>query len=269
MDIRLGESFIIEDVPQGSVFKKVTMVWINPGSFLMGSAVEEDGRKYYDKQVLVNITEGFWIGKFPITFSQWIELMGYDPSSSKELKIEEPKGDCPVIFISWDEAVMFCERMNKKYGTKLPKGYYFSLPLETQWEYACRAESMTRHYGGNTEKELSDIAWYSGNSSGKLHPVGLKKGNKWSLYDMMGNVFEWCYDEYEEFQNYPDEIIVDRIRESKERGEEKAEYSLKVIRSLSYVTPYDDFYSRSATREYQTQDSKSLFFGFRLSLIKK
>ena len=108
--------------------------------------------------------------------------MGNNPSDFKG-----PKN--PVESVSWDDCQQFLEKLNAKSG---PGEGKFQLPTEAQWEYACRAGSRTRYCFGNAGKGLGEYAWYRANSGGMTHPVGQKKPNAWGLYDMHGNVEEWC-----------------------------------------------------------------------------
>ena len=151
------------------------MILVPAGKFRMGSD------RYDDEKPLHEVTmPSFYIGKFQITQKQWQSVMGNNPSRFK--------GDyLPVEAISWDNAQSFCEKL----GAMTRKA--FRLPSEAEWEYACRA-GTTGDYAGN----LDAMAWYKDNSDGKTHPVGLKRPNAFGLYDLHGNVLEWCEDVWHE-----------------------------------------------------------------------
>jgi formylglycine-generating enzyme required for sulfatase activity len=189
--------------------------WIPPGSFLMGSPEGEQGRLDQEgPQHEVTLTRGFWLGEVPCTQELWQAVTGDNPS-------EFPFPERPVEQISWDQCKEFLEALNRR----LP-GLEARLPTEAEWEYACRGGTMTSTYAGELEilgandaPLLDEIAWYGGNSgheldlekgwdssgwSEKQYPhvksgtriVGLKRPNRWGLYDMLGNVWEWCSDWY-------------------------------------------------------------------------
>src|SRR6185295_12837821 len=129
----------------------------------------------------VRITRQFEIGKYEVTQEQWQAVMGDNPSNFKGANL-------PVEKVSWNDAQDFLLKLNAR------DGYTYRLPTEAEWEYACRAGSM-----GDFAGELDDVAWYDKNSGSKTHPVGQKRPNVWGLYDMHGNVSEWCSDWYLEF----------------------------------------------------------------------
>jgi formylglycine-generating enzyme required for sulfatase activity len=175
---------------------KLEMMPIPAGSFVMGSPVDEEGRDDVEgPQTTVTITKPFWLGKTEVTQSQWRAVMGNTPSSFKG-------DDLPVETVSWDDAVAFCEKLNEMKRDTVPDGYHYTLPTEAQWEYACRAGTTTRFsYGNDTGySQLGSYAWNKANSSGKTHPVAEKLPNGLGLYDMHGNVWEWCLDWYGDYQ---------------------------------------------------------------------
>jgi formylglycine-generating enzyme required for sulfatase activity len=156
------------------------LVYIQPGEFQMGSNDGEDDEKPLHT---VKISKGFYMGIYEVTQEQYQKVMGNNPS-------EFEGSNLPVEMVSWDDAVEFCKKLSQT------EGKTYRLPTEAEWEYACRAGTTTKFSFGDSESQLGDYAWYNQNSGEKAHPVGEKKPNAWGLYDLHGNVWEWCHDWY-------------------------------------------------------------------------
>lgn len=175
-------------------------VYIAPGTFIMGSPEHEPGRVSDETLHEVTLTRGYSIQATPVTQGQWKDEMGSNPSGF-------PQGgqDCPVERVSWNDCQEFIRKLNKK------GEYSYRLPTEAEWEYACRAGAGTSFFNGEITKKLfwrrdpclDAIGWYCGNSGKKTHPVAEKKPNAWGLFDLHGNVCEWCQDWYGKFAARP------------------------------------------------------------------
>ncbi len=195
-----GETITIPlDLPSGA--KPLEMVHIPAGTFTMGSPSTESGRDSDEgPQHQVTITKDFYLGKYEVTQAQWEAVMGSNPSSSYGVR-----PNYPVYNVSWNDCQSYIEKLNQMgQGT-------FRLPTEAEWEYACRAGTQTRFYWGDdpNETQIKDYAWYDGNNSPSgTKEVGLKIPNAFGLYDMSGNVWEWCSDWY---GSYPSGSVVDPV----------------------------------------------------------
>jgi formylglycine-generating enzyme required for sulfatase activity len=158
---------------------------IEPGTFQMGEEGWAD----------VSLTERYWLGVYPVTQGEYERVMKKNPAHFKN----NPR--CPIESVSWVDATEFCNQLSQLEG--LPSYYVgesilggrgYRLPTEAEWEHGCRAGTETKYYFGDDEGQLDEYAWFEKNSDKKTHPVGEKLPNAWGLYDMVGNVEQWCWD---------------------------------------------------------------------------
>ncbi len=223
------------------------MIWIPPGEFKMGSSEDEPGRYPNEGPVQdVIIPHGFWMDRYEVTQEQFEKLMPSNPSSTSHT------ANLPVNRITWQEANDYCDRLTEveQHNGTLPLGFVYRLPTEAEWEYACRAGTETAYSYGDYTKDLSQHGWWAGNSDGVPEPVGKLTPNPWGLYDIHGNLFEWCLDTYKPYEGGP---------------ELNSNIFLKVLRGGAYYCP--DFILRSACRaEPQKPDYRWILAGFRVVL---
>ncbi|MFC2170517.1 SUMF1/EgtB/PvdO family nonheme iron enzyme [Calditrichota bacterium] len=223
----------------------VWMVWIPKGQFEMGAySGEADASVDESPQHTVTFARGFWIGAFEVTQQQWVAITGENPSSFDG-------DDRPVENISWQDAVDFKNELNYREGTG-----FWRLPSEAEWEYACRSGTETRfHWGDDPDyTELSQYAWYSAISNFETHDVGGLYSNLYDIYDMHGNVEEWCYDRYHyDYTGAPED------------GSAWFDWQMSsfVTRGGSWFNSGSDL--RSASRSYAEPDNRSSSTGFRLA----
>jgi sulfatase modifying factor 1 len=181
---------------------KTPLVWIPPGDFTMGSPNDEKGRQHNENQVRVTLTKGFWLGQHVVTQAEWQRVMQTTPWSGKD-HVKEG-ADYPATWVTWFAAIKFCEKLTEteRNAGRLPSDWQYTLPTEAQWEYACRAGTKSRYSFGDEESDLANYAWFgkSISDSGEncAQQVGRKRPNPWGLFDMHGNVWEWCLDVYAE-----------------------------------------------------------------------
>ena len=230
----------------------------------MGSPSSEAGRRDNETQHEVRLTGDFEIQSTKVTQSQFVELMGYNPSHFTAC------GDnCPVETVNWYEAAAYCNELSEIAGLDRcydcsgsgrsvecePSGSYstpydcpgYRLPTESEWEYAARAGTSDSRYG-----DLDDVAWHRGNSEGDTHEVGALDPNDWGLNDMLGNVWEWCHDWYDD---YPSGLSTDPWG--------PAAGSARVRRGGSWDNTAG--YTRAAGRLGDTPASRNRHQGFRPS----
>ncbi|MCY2989729.1 MAG: SUMF1/EgtB/PvdO family nonheme iron enzyme [Planctomycetota bacterium] len=244
---------VSEDVPTptpetltNSIGMKLML--IPAGEFLMGSPESESGAGSDEKpQHRVRITKPFYLGVYEVTQAQYQKIVGNNPSKFNGESL-------PVETVSWEDAVVFCKRLSEV-AEERAAGRTYRLPTEAEWEYACRAGSTSKYSFGDSEAELGTYAWYDKNSGGTTHPVGEKQANAWGLYDLQGNVWEWCADGYDPYA---------AGAASDPSGPGSA--SLRVFRGGSwYYTAAD---CRSANRGRISPSGRSCNLGFRLAAVQ-
>ncbi|MDD2716995.1 MAG: SUMF1/EgtB/PvdO family nonheme iron enzyme [Candidatus Wallbacteria bacterium] len=218
-------------------------VWIPSGSFTMGGPASEGGESNERPTHEVNITKGFWLAKTEVTQAQWKQIMGNNPSY-----FTAGYPNCPVEQVSWTDCQSFITSLEVHgYGT-------FRLPTEAEWEYACRAGVATAYYWGAAMND--SYCWYSTNSGSATHDVGGTTANAWGLYDMSGNVWEWCNDWYDP-SYYTSSPTVDPSG--------PAVGTNSVVRGGSWDN--DAWYARSSSRNYADPGSGSRAQGLRLLAV--
>ncbi|MGD9248136.1 MAG: SUMF1/EgtB/PvdO family nonheme iron enzyme, partial [Desulfobacteraceae bacterium] len=244
LDVQLKP--VVKPGPKKKISNDIGMefVYIQPGTFKMGSPSAEQGRYKDEHQHRVTLTRGYYIQTTEVTQHQWEAVMGNNPSSFRNACGK----DCPVERVSWHDAQAFIRKLNQMEGTT-----QYRLPTEAQWEYACRAGSTSRFSFGNSDGLLDFFGWYKTNSV-MTHAVGQKPANPWGLYDMHGNVWEWCQDWY---GDYPSGSKTDPI------GPRSGDY--RVRRGGSWRSNATN--CRSAHRYSFTPDSRYDNTGFRLARI--
>ena len=209
--------------------------WIPAGHFLMGSPSDEKGRDSNERQHEVRISKGFWMMTCEVTQGEWEAVMRDNPSHFVEC------GQlCPVENVSWEDAQEYIRKLN---GRESGRGYRYQLPTEAEWEYAARAGTAGPRYG-----DLTDVAWFH---NGSPQPVAQKRANRWGLYDVLGNVWEWTADRY---GRYPAGPLTDP------RGSPSGTY--RVIRGGSWSLDWR--FARFATRFYNDSGYRDYGTGFRL-----
>ncbi|MEL6191505.1 MAG: SUMF1/EgtB/PvdO family nonheme iron enzyme [Bacteroidota bacterium] len=214
------------------------MVKLEGGSFMMG------GEMYGTEKPIHKVTlKDFYIGKYPVTQAQWEKVMGENPSRFK--------GDLqrPVERVSWEDCQQFIKKLNQQTGMK------FRLPSEAEWEYAAKGGKLSKGFTYAGSNRLDEVGWYNENSKNITHPTGQKKPNELGIYDMSGNVLEWCEDDWhDDYKKAPDNgsAWIDQPR---------GKY--RVVRGSSWH--HSDFRCRVAIRSDALPSYRSLIIGFRLS----
>lgn len=230
------------------------MIWVEGGDFLMGCTSEQGGDCGNNEQNVRRVTvDGFYIGMLEVTQSQWEKVMGTSIYQQKtkagESSISGVGPDYPMYYVSWDEAMEFCRILSNKTGRT------YTLPTEAQWEYAARGGNKnegTKYAGSNM---IDVVAWYDENNGGNVHIVGSKRANALGIYDMSGNVFEWCKDWYaNSYVSYDTNNPVG-----------PSSGSIRVIRGGSWYN--NASFCRVADRDCYSPGTRSFILGFRVVLL--
>jgi len=188
----------------------------------------------------VTLTQPFYMGKFAVTQEQYQAVTGATSSHFKGK-------DNPVEQVSWDDAQAFCKKLTEQTKQTV------RLPTEAEWEYACRAGTTTAYHSGDSEADLARVAWYGGNSNSTTHPVGQKEANTFGLYDMHGNVWQWCND-------YWDENYYSKSPAKNPQGPDQG--AVRLLRGGSWLANLA--YCRSACRGRGNPVRGASLFGFRV-----
>ena len=227
------------------------MVTVPPGQFIMGS----NDAWYNEKPVHTVSIKSFTMGKYNVTFKEYDEFC--DATGRSKPKDEGwGRGNRPVINVNWNDAKAYCQWLSDQTGKE------YRLPSEAEWEYACRAGSTGKYcFGdfGDDENQLENYAWYLDNSGKKTHPVGEKKPNQFGLYDMHGNVWEWCEDSlHKNYNGAP----TDGSIWSNDSDSELRVFEQRVLRGGSRIN--SSFGLRSAARDWCNLNTRDSDIGFRL-----
>lgn len=226
------------------------MIWVEGGDFLMGCTSEQSDCESDEQNVRRVTLDGYWIGMCEVTQSQWEKVVG--TSIYQQANGGDTYGvgaDYPMYYVSWDEAMEFCRLLSNKTGKT------YTLPTEAQWEYAARGGNKadgTKYAGSNM---VDAVAWYLDNSGGSAHPVGTKRGNSLGIYDMSGNVYEWCKDWYSSSYTSYDT----NNPSGPSSGSDRVHRGGSWIRGARY--------SRVSFRGCNTPSSRFNYNGFRLVLL--
>ena len=229
------------------------LVPIAKGKFQMGSLFREEGYRLAEQRHEVTLTRDYYMGAFEVTQAQYSKLMGDNPSKFQGDQVNNvDSSNHPVDQVSWEDAVEFCKRLSE-----LPEeraaGRVYRLPTEAEWEFACRAGSNAPFGFGGLEL-ADDYGWYNSNCKGTSQPIGKKAPNAWGLYDMHGNVMEWCSDWA---GDYPEGAVSDPIGAS--------DGDSRMIRGGAWMTPA--MLARSGDRAFHfPQETRSDYVGFRVAL---
>jgi formylglycine-generating enzyme required for sulfatase activity len=239
--------FEVRAVTKSTVDYGIEMVFVNGGTFTMGCTSEQGSDCRIGETPSHQVTlSDFYIGKYEVTQKQWRAVMGASTSLSNPSYFKNCD-ECPVEQLSWNDIQEFIKKLNQKTGKK------YRLPTEAEWEYAARGGNQSKSYKFAGSNNMDEVGWYSSNSGSKTHPVGGRKANELGLYDMSGNVMEWCSDWYGSYSS-----------NAQTNPQGPSSGSGRVLRGGGWFI--DAQYCRLSLRIVDTPDSRYYNRGFRLVL---
>ena len=228
---------ILDTTVAQTALLRYEMIFVEGGTFQMGSSSGDSDEKPVHSVTL----SGFNIGKYEVTQAQWKAVMGNNPSSFTGCD------DCPVDNVSWNDVQQYISKLNSQTGKN------YRLPTEAEWEFSARGGKSSKGYTYSGSNDLNSVAWNSDNSGSKTHAVGGKQANELGIYDMTGNVWEWCSDGYGNYNSYS---------ETNPTGASSGQ--TRVLRGGGWINRAN--YCRTADRNRFNPDGRSSLSGFRLVL---
>ena len=250
-----GKIKIGEDFTEKVSGVEIEMIYVKGGTFRMGATEEQGDDAYdYEKPVHSVTLSDYYIGKFEVTQGLWEEVMG---TTIHEQRIKAGYSstngvgsDYPMYYVNWEEAQEFCTRLGQLTGKN------YALPTEAQWEYAARGGVKSRGYKYSGSNTIGNVAWYRDNNSSSTHPVATKQPNELGLYDMSGNVWEWCSDWYASDYYYDSP-------QSNPTGPPTG--SRRVLRGGGWINFAE--YCRVSSRNHNYPSFRDSYYGFRVVLL--
>ncbi len=229
------------------------MVYVEGGDFMMGGTSEQGAEAENDEKTLRRVTlDSYYIGAFEVTQGQWERVMGTSVSQQMGkaggTALKGTGSDYPMYYVSWEEAQAFCQELSRKTGKT------YCLPTEAQWEYAARGGNKNEGTKYSGSWSIDAVAWYDGNSGSSTHPVGTKRPNALGIYDMSGNVWEWCSDWYGDYRTYDTQNPTGASSGSR-----------RVLRGGGWNS--NAWYCRVSYRGSNSPGSRSSYNGFRVVLL--
>jgi formylglycine-generating enzyme required for sulfatase activity len=240
--------------------QKFEMIFVEGGTFTIGCNSEDKSCDSIKKPARNVKLSNYYMGKYEITQKLWNSIMGTNVRQQRDLvnanwEIYGEGAHYPMYYVNYEECETFCEKLNELLYTQLPENYKFILPTEAQWEYAARGGSKSKGYTYSGSNKISKVAWWEGNSGNKSREVGLKSKNELGIYDMSGNVWEWCRDWFKaDYYSYGSTTNPQGALSGTHRVLRGGGWNLK------------EWHSRTTNRSYYEPEARSANLGFRIAL---